>query len=206
MNISYAMTLLISLYGGLIIILRLVAISLVKIILDFWNRSAHRRIQQNTIRQRLIRSIKTLNLFKDTNARTQDDVKQQKIITYVYLILLTSTFLIIFLFTSLNYEMMIITEEKPSLIKYNVLQSLHSKTLECSCFTMMIPYSTMISLSPTFHQVCQSDFIDQRWIGVLKATKHPYVPFDWRNTAAPQFQLLSDLCKLANATIKNTID
>lgn len=37
-------------------------------------------------------SLKRLNLFKVANQRTQNDIKQQKITTYVYLILLTGMF------------------------------------------------------------------------------------------------------------------
>ncbi|UJR06971.1 hypothetical protein I4U23_011259 [Adineta vaga] len=71
---------------------------------------------------------------------------------------------------------------------------------------MVTPYTTIISLVPIFHQVCQSDFIDKRWIDVLKETVHPYAALDWRNTAFSQFQFLSDLCKLANETVKDAID
>ncbi len=36
----------------------------------------------------MIQSLKRMNLFKVNNERTENHIKQQKIITYVYLILL----------------------------------------------------------------------------------------------------------------------
>lgn len=41
---------------------------------------------------KIAQSLKRLNLFKVANQRTQNDIKQQKITTYVYLILLTGMF------------------------------------------------------------------------------------------------------------------
>ncbi|CAF1363233.1 unnamed protein product [Adineta steineri] len=70
---------------------------------------------------------------------------------------------------------------------------------------MVIPYDKLISLAPTFHQVCSSDFIDKKWFDELQSNKHPYVPIDWRNTAYTLFQLLSTLCRLGDDTIKNAI-
>ncbi|CAF1509726.1 unnamed protein product [Adineta ricciae] len=209
MNSSYTTTLFISIYGGLIIVLRFITMFLIKIILEFRNRPLQRMQHisaQNTIKQKLIRSLRVLNLFKDPNARAENDVKQQRTITFVYIILLTGSLLIILLFTSFHHEMMIITEEKPSLVRYSELQNLYSRTLKCSCFTMATPYSVIVSLVPTFHRVCQSDFVDKRWIEVLKIIKHPYVSLDWRNIALSQFQFLSDLCKLANEIVKDAID
>ncbi len=42
-----------------------------------------------TYARQFCQSVKRLNLFKVTNERTENDIKQQKIITRVFLILLT---------------------------------------------------------------------------------------------------------------------
>ncbi|CAF1235054.1 unnamed protein product [Adineta steineri] len=99
--------------------------------------------------------------------------------------------------------MVTISESKPSLKKYNDLSVLYPETLKCPCSTMVIPYDELISLAPTFHQVCSSDFIDKRWLTMLSGNKHPDVSVDWRNTAHKRFQLLSTLCELGNQTIGN---
>jgi len=88
---SYAITLFISLYGGLIIILRLFASCCIDILFKLKDYSSssnqdhpHRNICQP------IHSIKQLNLFKNIHDRTESSVIQQRIITRVYLILLSS--------------------------------------------------------------------------------------------------------------------
>ena len=39
-----------------------------------------------TAKQELVQTIKSLNLFKNANALTEKDIKQQKMMTYVYLV------------------------------------------------------------------------------------------------------------------------
>ena len=84
MNISYTITLLISLYGGIAMIVRTFAKLLSTILLKF---KCH--LPTNSIRK-LIQWLKRLNLFKSIHNRTKDDVAQQRIITRVYLFLLLS--------------------------------------------------------------------------------------------------------------------
>jgi len=70
---------------------------------------------------------------------------------------------------------------------------------------MTIPYERFVSLSPSFHQICSSDFVDKRWILALKESFNRCVFVDWRNRAFSQFELLSDLCQLANKTIDDAV-
>ncbi|UJR29494.1 hypothetical protein I4U23_010707 [Adineta vaga] len=110
------------------------------------------------------------------------------------------------LFHSLNTNMILITKTNPSLTIYNDLQMIYSTTLQCPCSNLIIPYKTFISFSPRFHQICSSDFVNSRWLLILKDIQTKYQTVDWRNTASSQFQLLSDLCKLSNETITDAID
>jgi hypothetical protein len=70
---------------------------------------------------------------------------------------------------------------------------------------MTIPYERFVSLSPSFHEICSSDFVDKRWILALKESLNRCVFLDWRNRAFSQFELLSDLCQLANKTIDDAV-
>ena len=70
---------------------------------------------------------------------------------------------------------------------------------------MTIPYREFLSLSPILHQICSSDFVSQRWISIMKSSGTRWVPFDWRNKAPFQFQLLSDLCQSTNKTIDDAV-
>ena len=102
-NLSYTITLFISLYGGLIIILRFVASHFIDILIKL-NDKSNGNI--NTFRP--IQSIKQLNLFKNIQNRTENDIEQQRIITRIYCtlffgkVILLARFLNIDLFLSLN--------------------------------------------------------------------------------------------------------
>ena len=110
------------------------------------------------------------------------------------------------LFHSLNEEMATISVTNPSLISYETLHISYPSTLKCSCSTKTIPYTNFLSLSPTIHQVCSSDFVDKRWISWLKRGQNRWTLSDWRNTGPSQFELLSELCQLANKTINEVVD
>ena len=95
-NYSYTITLFISLYGGLILILRSISSFLINILSKLRCRSTNRISLQRPFAswkmslQKCVEWIKQLNLFKVANKRTEDDIKQQKLTTRVYLILLSS--------------------------------------------------------------------------------------------------------------------
>lgn len=168
-------------------------------------------------------SIIRLNLFKEENDRTERSIRQQKIITRIYLILLIGmnifalhvitnlfvsligTFLGFALYTSLSTETTTITVSNPSFNTYEHLQLLHSNTLTCPCSTMTIRYHTFIKIFPILHQVCSSTFVSKSWISILMSIINQDVPTDWRNQAGSQFQLLSDLCQLAKKTSDDAV-
>ncbi|CAF1440472.1 unnamed protein product [Adineta steineri] len=97
------------------------------------------------------------------------------------------------------------TEPKPSLTTYKDLQDKYSKTLKCPCSNVIIPHQQFVSLSPVFHQVCESDFVTEKWLLLLKYIRTKYSTVDWRNRAFSQFHLLSEFCKLANETIDDAL-
>lgn len=100
---------------------------------------------------------------------------------------------------------MTITVSRPSFDTYSDLQSAYSTTLKCPCTTMIIPYRRFMTLSPTLHQICSSDFVSERWISVLKISLSSFYALDWRNQAFAHFQLLSNLCDMANRTIEDAV-
>ncbi|UJR29678.1 hypothetical protein I4U23_017226 [Adineta vaga] len=208
-NVLYAMALLISLYGGLIIVFRLIAPFLINIAWKLKHCSKNITVNSEynaTHIRKFAQKTKQLNLFKDHGDRTEAVIMQQKIITRVYLILLTGSLLVLLLFTSLSTQTTSITISNPSLIVYKDLQMLYSNTLNCPCSTMAIPYRTFIKLSPIFHQVCSSDIISESLIAIMTSISTQVISIDWLNQAGSQFQLLSDLCQMANKTIDNAIN
>ena len=112
--------------------------------------------------------------------------------------------MVLILFTSLETEIITTTASNPSVTTYNSLQKLYPNTLRCPCSSTTIPYEQFLTLSPTLHQVCSSDFITDSWLTILQNAVD-YNAEDWRNRAYSQFQLLSNLCQLAKDTIDDAV-
>jgi hypothetical protein len=96
----------------------------------------------------------------------------------------------------------------PSLSIYKHLQDLHPSSLKCPCLNVMVSFSTFITLSPTLHQVCSSDYVSESWMLLLSYFEVGELgsPFTfWNGLGARHFQLLSSLCQLANQTITDAI-
>ncbi|UJR38718.1 hypothetical protein I4U23_031383 [Adineta vaga] len=170
----------------------------------YFNECASLSCFQNIHPKKFVKSLKRLNLFKNIEKLSEEDIKHQRMITRVYLFLLAGSFLILLLFTSLETEVVTITESNPSLTTYNYLQKSYSNTLRCPCSITTIPHEELLTLSPTLHQICSSDFITDQWLIILQQAID-YNAEDWRNRAYSQFQLLSNLCKLAKNTIDNAV-
>ena len=95
-NYSYAIALIISLYGGLILILRSISIVLISVLLKLRCSLTNRAclsvylVPGKICLSKCVQWIKQVNLFKVVNERTENDIKQQKLITRIYLIALLS--------------------------------------------------------------------------------------------------------------------
>ena len=102
---------------------------------------------------------------------------------------------------------MILTSiSNPSLNTYTDLQRSYPDELRCPCSTIAIPHHRFMSLYPTLHQICSSDFVTDRWISALKHLTIYNADLDWRNKAYQQYNILSRLCQLSNETVTNAID
>ncbi|CAF1150669.1 unnamed protein product [Adineta ricciae] len=152
---------------------------------------------------KLFTDVKELNLFKSVHNRTPIDLKKQYITTRVYLILLISSISVLLLFTLLRVEIVTLEEANPSIAKFQDLNTLYSDSLKCPCSNINTPYKAMTTWSPTFHQVCSSDFIREEWLAPL-----PFVDLSlygwstaWRGFSTRHFRLLSTLCQLANSSV-----
>ncbi|CAF4024878.1 unnamed protein product [Adineta steineri] len=206
-ELSYGITLFISLYGGLIIILRLIASWSIDVLskIKCCSKETNENSDENGKILKFIESIKRLNLYKNVNDRTENSIKQQKTITCVYLILLTGSICILCLFTSLSSETLTKIEKNPSLTTYKSLRGLHHASLQCPCFNKAISHQKFVSLSPHYHQICASGFVDNEWIEILRGSGYDAISKDWRFRVSPLFQLLSDFCQLANKTINDAV-
>ncbi|CAF4171623.1 unnamed protein product, partial [Adineta steineri] len=195
-SLSYTIIFLLSLYGGLTIMFRLIAPAVIHSLLIFG-------IKLVSIRE-IFQWIRQINLFKSSADQNVDAIKKQCLTTRVYLILLAGSILTLLLFTSLSTHVTTMTISNPSIDVYRNLQDIHQDTLKCPCSTTTIPYETFISLSPIFHQVCSSDFVNDTWITLLSLL-HNKLYIGWPTEAVHQFRLLSTMCELVNETVVDAV-
>ena len=151
-------------------------------------------------------------MFHSALTLDDDQRRQTEIITTrIYILFLTLAVIILIIYTSIDTQTQTVKILNPSIQQFDQLRShpQYSATLDCPCQNITVPYQSFISITPYYHQLCSSDFVaaDLIWISLLYSstagTNYSYD--DYRVFAAPQFQLLSALCSLANETFTQTI-
>ncbi|CAF5019105.1 unnamed protein product, partial [Rotaria sp. Silwood1] len=111
--------------------------------------------------------LRNLNFFSsdlDTNAREDEQQRSNNIIaTRVYLIVLLISLISIGIFIWVNSYITTVT------LKYLTKEQLKNLPVgtKCPCSRISISYGEFTSLEPTYHQICSSDFISDRWINAI---------------------------------------
>ncbi|CAF3965240.1 unnamed protein product, partial [Adineta steineri] len=190
MNLFYTAALLLALYGGLTILLRLITSFSVSVFFKVKHYSTNN------------------NFNRGTRTRTIDDIKLQRITTRLYLVLLASSVCIFLLYKSLDVQTTNIIVSKPSLTTYKQLQKSYNNSLECSCSNIAVPFEKFVTWSPRLHQLCSSDFITENWITLLSFTQVTLlgpIIMEWDGFKGTHFRFLSTLCQLANKTVTDAI-
>ncbi|CAF4020073.1 unnamed protein product [Adineta steineri] len=153
---------------------------------------------------------KRINLFQDIDETNEEDIKNQKISTIIFLILLTISIVALFLYSSLTPITKTIVVEQPSLSDYTQLEEKYSNTLLCACTSVSNEYNKFIvSFTPTFNQVCSGDFVSDKWLNYVNyrlfLEKQYHYVFDFRHSAYGFFTMLRTLCLLAKQTIDDQL-
>lgn len=139
--------------------------------------------------------------------KTEYDLKNQQIATWLFIVLLGSSFFILSIYSSLQNVTQTITLKQPTLSSYNELYEKHS-VLVCPCSSIAINQGEFITFRPTYHQVCQSYFVTDEWIknvgysySIITITTND----DFQQMASVIFRLLKDLCDLTEKIVDNQI-
>lgn len=148
------------------------------------------------------------NLFKSAKCVQEQQIKQQKWSTRLFIIMLCAAVLIITVYSSISQQTRIVVTN-PSLESIEKLQAnpLIASSLLCPCSQYSSAYKNIIHLTPNYHQICSSHFVTSSWITVLGITKNnSNVLFgaDFRGYYL-FFQLLQSLCILAKDTVSNAV-
>ncbi|CAF3939173.1 unnamed protein product [Rotaria sp. Silwood1] len=208
-------TTLIGLFGGLVKILRIV----VPFVIQFARRRKHLQEPQPNSQIRIAdipgrakNALQNLNLFQSTKLLENDDngyqLRNELISTRLFICLLFISMVILLIYTSQVQVTHTITVNTPLLEVYSSLYEKYAETLTCPCTNIAIEQQEFISLIPTFHQICDSDFVDPRWPMGIQNTMQLFDYIynrDFRMRGYSLFQALVSICALAKVSIGNAL-
>ncbi|CAF3786415.1 unnamed protein product [Adineta steineri] len=152
--------------------------------------------------------LRNLNLFSpssDSNEHENDQQRRWNIIgTRTYIILIISILFIIGLLLLLLEQSTMVTIPNPTKEQFERLPN----NAKCSCSHISIPYQKFMSLNTSFHQVCSSDFVTDRWLNAIDSkTNTTYFAFhDFRRFGNAQFQALAAYCRLSESYTNQSIN
>ena len=150
--------------------------------------------------------IQNLNLFPSIPPSTNASlVRYQRITTAIFLILLIWLTIILFLYYVLIKELKFNRVDNPSYQKYLELYLQHSDSLSCPCRNTAIQYRKFIELNFTMHEICNSDYLNDDWIGSLPRIQ-TYIAFTADQSFTYFFKALLTFCQSSHATVTNALD
>ncbi|CAF4133929.1 unnamed protein product, partial [Adineta steineri] len=159
--------------------------------------------------------LRNLNLFSPSSDSVEQENNQQHrwniIGTRIYIILIIFILFIIGLTLSLLEESMMVTIRNPTKEQFQRLPI----NAKCSCSHISIPYRKFMSLNTSFHQVCSSNFITDRWLNAINSKTNTtyFAVQDFRRFGNAQFQALAAYCRWSksytdqsvNVVLQNTL-
>ena len=112
---------------------------------------------------------------------------------------------IIIIYTALSFEIASQIVFTPSQAQYEELMKSDFITIQCPCAQISVAYKQFTTIETPFHQVCSSDFVQDRWLDYLFGDSlwYKYHRSDLRVRGTAYFTFLSTLCALSQTTIDN---
>lgn len=150
-----------------------------------------------------------LNIYQkspDSHEEVDEDPYEQRtqiVATRVYFVLLVLILVIFLVVTCLNSETIISTVQNPT---FDQIQSLPMSSI-CPCSNISFSYDKFVSNNVSFHQVCSSDFVSNRWISSLfNGMNASYLlHIDFRSVGFAQFQALASFCQLSRTGVNEIL-
>ncbi|CAF1557465.1 unnamed protein product [Adineta ricciae] len=148
-----------------------------------------------------------INIFEsttnDTERTNEQELHSNRIATRIYFLILI---LCLVIFGSIFWLRHQITLE---FIEYPIIDQFESLPIDanCPCSHSSLGYGEFISLEITFHQVCSSEFVSDRWIKTLHfGLNSTYFHInDIRTYGSAQFQALAGFCRLTKTNVYQNI-
>ncbi|CAF3730830.1 unnamed protein product [Rotaria sp. Silwood1] len=110
-------------------------------------------------------------------------------------------------YTLVKGQTQTITIQNPTRTIYEDLFNKYPTILQCQCSQIAISYNSFLSISPQYHPICSSIYIQDQWIELLFNSNTSYfLPIDFRSLASNHFQLLATLCSFVQRMVHDAID
>ncbi|CAF1352072.1 unnamed protein product [Adineta steineri] len=211
-NINYIITAIISVYGALSTILSLIIPSIVKLIIQHNGETSRRNYSLRRLKQliitwlrQLIPALIEMNLFRSSTRVEPSDIYQQRWSTRFYITFLSIFFIIITIYTATTKQTNRTELIEPSFeTVLDLQQQTYLSSLQCPCSKLSSLYNYSIKLTPTYHEICDSDFLSDEWIYEIQVPEL-FGDHNFRQTG-PIFKLSQSFCKLAKITINNALN
>ncbi|CAF1118796.1 unnamed protein product [Adineta ricciae] len=150
--------------------------------------------------------VSHLNLFQSGN-QDKSIIKNEQRTTRLYLFLLIVSVVMIGLYyTFISYSHTYV-HQSPTFNDYSLLRKHFS--LQCPCTRVAIRYEEFLRLKPSFHPLCQNNFLSDALIAHLyklyEKTTNRSSSTDVHRIAVFQFQTLQRLCQLALNTLTENV-
>ena len=164
--------------------------------------------------RRIFTQLREINLFRSDDAATDNarETQDQLISTRLFVVLFLVSLVVLTVYLSQVQVTKTVAIAEPSSEQYFSLHNDASRfqTLTCPCKKIAIPQYHFITLQPSFHQVCQSDFVDSRWsLGLAYTTNanlHERLSFyDFRYRMGYIFGTIASLCNLSKTAIDDEL-
>ena len=154
--------------------------------------------------------IQTWNLFENVEKTEEEDLRNQHIATWTFMILLSLSVFALLFYASLTTVTNTVVVQQPSVEVYKKLQLEYPNTLVCPCQQILNEYSTFIvSFTARYNQICTSDFVNESWLNYVNYRLLPQIQYhfklDFRHSAYAFFQMLRTLCTSVSQTINDQL-
>ncbi|CAF1036853.1 unnamed protein product [Rotaria sp. Silwood1] len=229
-HLGKTITMSLSAFGGLVIIWQLITPAIVKI----WQRIKWKK-QPNqpttdpeqssvdlevlnmtpnpinkVITSNVHRTIRNFNLFPPNKKNDPEEERIGIIATRLYIVLTLIGLTVLGFYTFLSTRSQTHTEKSPSLSKFEELYSIQSSKLSCPCSSLSMSYGRIMSLSPRYHSICSSDYLEDYWLSYfgrieIDVESIQILSTDFRLSGQSFFDLLRVLCEISRETVENAL-
>ena len=150
--------------------------------------------------------IMSLDIFPNDAYLNYANVHQGRLATRIYFLMMIIFLLILIVYTAQSKQRFSMTIQSPNLKLYEELHEHHFMTLQCSCPTISIPYRKFIQITPMYHQLCFSPFIEPDWYQSLDFLLLFTDGIEFGAYAASYFRALAFFCTMVRETFETAYE